>query len=173
MDRSTPLEPWLTRESYDSVFRAIFLLNAVIIAALALGFGIAGIVDANKSGLQQLGTVAGMALGIAVAYGLWSAHLELRVDANTVSARAWPFRSVVVPIAQVVGSEVVEIDPFRDYKGWGIKGNRHDKLIGGKGTTAIRITYIHKSGEKRKLTFLTERADEAEQRIAHACNVYR
>ena len=172
MDRSLRMEPWVTREPYDSVFRAIFLLNAAIIAALALGFGIAGIVDSNNSALQQLGSVVGMTLGIAVAYGLWRADLELRINDNTVSARAWPFRSVVVPIAQVVGSEVVEIDPLRDYRGWGIKGSRQDKLIGGKGTTAIRSTYIHESGEKRKLTFLTEQAAEAERQIDHARNPF-
>ncbi len=41
-----------------------------------------------------------------------------------------------------------------------------DRLIGGGGTTALRITYTHKSGEECKLTFLTDQAAEADQRIA-------
>jgi len=67
----------------------------------------------------------------------------------------------VVPIDQVLTSEVVKIDPLRDYGGWGIKGTRRDRLVGGGGTTALRITYTHESGEERKLTFLTDRAEEA------------
>ncbi|MDE0066431.1 MAG: hypothetical protein OXN44_06120, partial [Acidimicrobiaceae bacterium] len=55
---------------------------------------------------------------------------------------------------------------LRDYGGWGLKGTKRDRLIGGGGTTALRITYTHESGEERKLTFLTDRADEAQQRIA-------
>ena len=82
-----------------------------------------------------------------------------------VTARAWPFPGTVVPIDQVLTSEVVKIDPLRDYGGWGIKGTRRDRLVGGGGTTALRITYTHESGEERKLTFLTDCADEADRRI--------
>ncbi len=72
----------------------------------------------------------------------------------------------MIPIDRVLNSEVVKIDPMRDYGGWGLKGTRRDKLIGGGGTSAIRITYTHKSGEERKLTFLTDQAEEVNQRIA-------
>ena len=60
----------------------------------------------------------------------------------------------------------MRVPKMRDYGGWGLKGSRRDRLIGGDGTTALRITYTHESGEERKLTFLTDQADDADQRIA-------
>ncbi len=110
-----------------------------------------------------------MVLCFAFSYVILRLHLELRIDDERVAARAWPFPPTVVPIDQVLKSEVVEIDPMRDYRGWGLKGTARDRLIGGGGTTALRITYTHESGEERKLTFLTERAAEADQRITSEC----
>ena len=107
-----------------------------------------------------------MVLCFVFSYGLLRMYLELRIDDERIAARAWPFPSTVVPIDQVLKSEVVEINPMWEYGGWGIKGTKRDRLIGGGGTTAVRITYIHESGEERKLTFLTERAEEVEQFIA-------
>lgn len=172
MDYSLQKEPWVTRESYAPVFRAIFLVIAAFIAAVTLGFTLPELVDANNSALRRLGAGLELAVSFLVAYGLWRSDFELRVDDKVVSARLWPFPSVVVPIDQVVSSEVVEIRPFRDYWGWGIKGTRRDMLIGGKGTRALRITYIHKkSGKERKLTILTGHADQAEQLIARVPSV--
>ena len=145
------------------MLRPILLLGAVIIAAMGLGFGFADVFDASRSGLERSGIAAIMILAVVVAYGLWRADLELRNNDERIAARAWPFPSKVVPIDQVLKSEVVKIDPMRDYGGWGLKGTRRDMLIGGGGTTALRITYTHESGEERKLTFLTERAEEADQ----------
>ncbi len=165
MDEALRNETLKIREPYDPMFRAVFLLNAGIIVAITMGFGVTDIVDSTRSGLERIGVAAAMVTGIVVAYGLWRADLVLRVDGERIAARAWPFRSTEVSINQVLKSEVVTIDPMRDYRGWGLKGNRRDRLIGGGGTTALRVTYLHESGEERKLTFLTDRADEAERRI--------
>jgi len=152
------------RESYDPMFRAIFLVSAGAIIVM-IGFGVVDIADSTLSGLERIGVAVAMITGVVVAYSLWRADLILSIDGERIAARAWPFRSTVVFINQVLKSEVVTIDPLRDYGGWGLKGSRRDKLIGGGGTTALRITYLHESGEERKLTFLTERADQAERRI--------
>ena len=104
-------------------------------------------------------------LAFVVSYGLCRLRLELRISEKRVAARAWPSPWTVVSIDQVLGSEVVQINPFREYGGWGIKGTVQDRLIGGRGTRALRVTYTHASGEERKLTFLTDRAEQAQQRI--------
>ena len=164
MDETLQNEILKIREPYDPMFRAIFLVSAGAIVVM-IGFGVVDIADSTLSGLERIGVAVAMITGVVVAYSLWRADLVLRVDGERIAARAWPFRSTVVFINQVLKSEVVTIDPLRDYGGWGLKGSRRDKLIGGGGTTALRITYLHESGEERKLTFLTERADEAERRI--------
>lgn len=154
------------REPYDPMFRAMFLLSAAIIAAMGLGFGVAEFVDSSRSGWERLGAGFGMTLGVVVAYGLWRLHLILRIDERRIAARAWPFPWTKIPIDHILATEVVEIDPFKDYGGWGLKGTKRDRLIGGGGTTALRITYTDELGEERKLTFLTDRADEADRRVA-------
>ena len=164
MDEALQNETLKIREPYDPMFRAIFLVSAGAIIVI-IGFGVVDIADSTRSGLERIGVAMAMITGVVVAYSLWRADLVLRVDSERIAARAWPLRSTVVIINQVLKSEVVTIDPLRDYGGWGLKGSRRDKLIGGGGTTALRITYLHESGEERKLTFLTERADEAERRI--------
>ena len=166
MGRSSDDGPLKIREPYDPMFRAMFLVSAAIIAAMGVGFGGAEILDSSRSGLERIGAAMGMTFGVVVAYGLWRADLELRINDERIAARAWPFPSKVVPIDQVLMTEVVKIDPMRDYGGWGLKGTRRDMLIGGGGTTALRITYTHKSGEERKLTFLTDQATDADRRIA-------
>ncbi len=164
MDENLRNETLNIREPYDPMFRAMFLVSAGIIVVI-MEFGVADIFDAALSGLERIGVSVAVIVGIAAAYSLWRADLQLRIDSERVAARAWPFRSTIVSIDRVLNSEVVTIDPLRDYGGWGLKGTRRDKLIGGGGTTALRITYLHESGEERKLTFLTDRADEAERRI--------
>ena len=164
MDEALQNETLEIREPYDPMFRALFLVSAGATIVI-MGFVVVDIADSTLSGLEGIGVAVAMIIGVVVAYGLWRADLVLRVDGERIAARAWPFRSTVVFIDQVLKSEVVTIDPLRDYRGWGLKGSRRDRLIGGGGTTALRITYLHESGEERKLTFLTERADEAERRI--------
>ena len=156
------------RETYNPVCRTMFLVGAVVIAVLgAIGsYGVTDLYSSGESVFKVVGAALVTGLTFGVSFGLLRLHLELRIDRKRVAARAWPFPWTVVPIDQVLASEVVQIDPLWDYGGWGLKGIAQDRLIGGGGTTALRITYTHESGEERKLTFLTERAEEANQRIA-------
>ena len=164
MDENMRTETLKIREPYDPMFRAMFLVSAVIILAI-IGFGFTDAFDPKRSSLERVGVSVAILFGIASAYVLWRLDLELRINSERVRARAWPLRSTVVPIDQITHTEIVTIDPLGDYGGWGLKGTKRDKLIGGGGTTALRITYLHESGEERKITFLTDRAEETEQRI--------
>lgn len=156
------------REHYNPACRAMFLAGSAAIAAFGvfMCYGITDLYSSGESILEVVGVAIGAVSAFAVSYGLWHLHLELRISKEQVAARAWPFPWTVVPIDQVLASAVIQIDPFLDYGGWGLKGTERDRLIGGRGTTALRITYTHECGEERKLTFLSERADEAALRIA-------
>ncbi len=146
----------------------MFLVSAAVIAGFAVfsGYGVMDLHSSGESIFKVIGAAVATVFCFVCTYGLWRADLELRIDDERIAARAWPFPSKVVPIDQVLESEVVKIDPLRDYGGWGLKGSRRDMLIGGGGTTALRITYTHESGEERKLAFLTDRAEEVDQLIA-------
>ncbi len=156
------------RETYNPVGRTMFIVMAVLIAGLGVigGYGVTDLYSSGESVYKVVVAALVTVLAFVVSFVLLRLHLELRIDRKRVAARAWPFPWTVVPIDQVLASEVVQIDPLWDYGGWGLKGIAQDRLIGGTGTTAVRITYTHESGEQRKLTFLTERAEEANQRIA-------
>ena len=130
------------------------------------GYGVTDLYSSGESVFKVVVAALVTVLTFVVSFGLLRLHLELRIDRKRIATRAWPFPWTVVPIDQVLASEVVQIDPLRDYGGWGLKGITQDRLIGGGGTTAVRITYTHKSGEERKLTFLTDQAEEVNQRIA-------
>lgn len=156
------------RESYKLIWRVVFRVFAATIGAggAYVCYGIWDLYSSGESVLVVLGLALFPVFFFVMAYGVWCLHLELRIDKMDVAARAWPSPWTRIPIDQVLASEVVEINPFKDYGGWGIKGTERDRLIGGGGTTALRITYTHTSGGERKLTFLTDRADEAVQRLA-------
>ena len=91
---------------------------------------------------------------------LWTMQLRVRVDDRLYSIRLWPwpFKSQVRrrEIREVYAREV---DPMRDYGGWGLKGKRRDLLYSLGGKRAVTVEYRRK-GQTRKLTVTTERADE-------------
>ena len=105
-------------------------------------------------------------IGLAVLAGgvlpaiLWTMQLRVRVDDRLYSVRLWPwpFKSQVRrrEIKEVYAREV---DPMRDYGGWGLKGKRPDLLYSLGGKQAVTVEYRRK-GRTRKLTVTTERADE-------------
>ena len=91
---------------------------------------------------------------------LWTMQLRVRVDDRLYSIRLWPwpFKSQVRrrEIREVYAREV---DPMRDYGGWGLKGKRRDLLYSLGGKKAVTVEFRRK-GQTRKLTVTTERADE-------------
>lgn len=105
-------------------------------------------------------------IGLAVLAGgvlpaiLWTMQLRVRVDNRHYTVRLWPtpFKSQVArrEIREVYAREV---DPMRDYGGWGLKGKRRDLLYSLGGKKAVTVEFRRK-GQTRKLTVTTERADE-------------
>ena len=91
---------------------------------------------------------------------LWTMQLRVRVDDRLYSVRLWPwpFKSQV-PRRAIREVYTREVDPMRDYGGWGLKGKRPDLLYSLGGKRAVTIEYRRK-GQTRKLTVTTERADE-------------
>ena len=91
---------------------------------------------------------------------LWTMQLRVRVDDRHYTVRLWPtpFKSQVRrrEIREVYAREV---DPMRDYGGWGLKGKRRDLLYSLGGKKAVTVEFRRK-GQTRKLTVTTERADE-------------
>ena len=91
---------------------------------------------------------------------LWTMQLRVRVDNRHYTVRLWPtpFKSQVArrEIREVYAREV---DPMRDYGGWGLKGKRRDLLYSLGGKKAVTVEFRRK-GQTRKLTVTTERADE-------------
>lgn len=91
---------------------------------------------------------------------LWKMQLRIRVDDRLYSVRLWPwpFKSEV-PRREIREVYAREVDPMRDYGGWGLKGKRHDLLYSLGGKQAFTVEFRRK-GQARKLTVATERADE-------------
>ena len=106
------------------------------------------------------------AIGLVVLAGgilpalLWTMQLRVRVRDRLYSVRLWPtpFKSQV-PRRQISEAYSREVDPMRDYGGWGLKGKRSDLLYSLGGKQAVTVEYRRK-GQTRKLTVTTERADE-------------
>ncbi|MXW61109.1 MAG: hypothetical protein F4003_04910 [Acidimicrobiaceae bacterium] len=154
----------IIREHYNRFCRTMFVVTAAMFAGPGV-FAVIYFYTSGESRLVLFGASLGAALLLVIAYGLLRQYLELRVSGTHIRARAWPFPWTRIAIEQVINSEIVEIDPFKDYGGWGMKGTAQDRQIGGSGTKALRITYTHESGETRKLTFLTDRAEEVDKFI--------
>ncbi len=167
MSESLDSEVLIIREPYDRIFRWLLLISTAINLVLVLGWIIAEFLGSSLSSLQL--TAAAIAMcgytSVIIAYGSRRAYLEFRVSDKRLTVWVWPFRLTSILVTQILSSEAVEIDPKRDYGGWGLKGTRQDKLVGGRGTAGLRISYTHKSGQKCKLTILTDRAEEAIERI--------
>ena len=87
-------------------------------------------------------------------------RVRVRVDNRHYSVRLWPtpLKSQVA-LREIREVYAREVDPMRDYGGWGLKGKRHDLLYSLGGKQAVTVEYRRK-GQTRKLTVTTERADD-------------
>ncbi len=135
-----------------AVFEAVVV--ALVISALLVD-------ESPGSPWEWVGVIAVVVLaGGILPASLWTMQLRVRVDDRHYTVRLWPtpFKSQVSrrEIRKVYGREV---DPMRDYGGWGLKGKRHDLLYSLGGKQAVTVEYRRKS-QTRKLTVTTEQADE-------------
>ena len=108
-----------------------------------------------------VGAIGPLVLVVALCTVLFlGMRVRIRVDNRHYSVRIWPtpFKSRI-PRREIREVYAREVDPMRDYGGWGLKGKRSDLLYSFGGKQAVTVEYRRK-GQTRKLTVTTKRADE-------------
>ena len=133
---------------------------ALLIMGVGLGVLIAAVPDDDLSGTVRLWLSISLAAPfVAAAWTFSRMRLELHVDDDGVTARVRPFRRVRLDARSVVRAELVEVEPFWEFGGWWDKGLRSNRLLGGTGSTALRVTYLFDTGAREpktcRLTLLT------------------
>lgn len=84
----------------------------------------------------------GLLFGSTAIFALWM-HAFLTVRADSVRIGFMPFFWRTIPLREIADVEAVDVDPMRDYRGWGIKGrSRQPKgmLLSGGSHRAVRLT---------------------------------
>ena len=152
-DERQPLVPWLS-----AVNRGVAMLLVVGVWAPT------ALVVANETRpppwLWVIMATVGIVAGVIVPVMLWVLQLRIHLDGRLYSVRIWPtpFKSQV-PRRQIRGAYSREVDPMRDYGGWGLKGKRANLLYSVGGKKAVTVEYCRK-GQTHRVTVTTERADE-------------
>lgn len=149
-------------ERFDGTSRRaqrIFVV-ALLVMGGGLGLLIAAVPDDDVSGTVNMWLSISLAAPFAAASWMFSRmRLELQIDDDGFAARVRPFRRVRVDARSVVNAEIVEVAPFGEFGGWWDKGTRSNRLLGGAGCTALRVSYRLDTGapEPRtcRLTILT------------------
>lgn len=148
-------------ESLHPVFRQLFYIIASLCFVLGSVLGLTVAIGYTGAMLLRI-TVSGtmmIIIGILFPYTLLRTRFQLIISNNKVLAQIWPFRGVEVDIYKIISVQTIEIDPLCEYGGWGVKGSARDRLLGGRGVIALRVTYADDGN--RTLTFLTSKAEIA------------
>lgn len=96
--------------------------------------------------------------------------VEVRLDSSGVVFRGlWGLVRITVPLDRVVRAEVVPVDPFRDFGGWGYRVASFGKLKGAKGFVwrggdALLVVYSDDGGpdsQRREIAVLRDAAPVA------------
>lgn len=141
----------------------IFVM-ALLVMAVGQGALIAAVPDDDLTGNARLWVAIPLVTAFAAASLVFSRmRLELQIDDCGFTARVRPFRGERVDCRVVVSAEIVEVEPFWEFGGWWHKGLRSNRLLGGTGSTALRVTYLHHAGTREpktcRLTLLTAHAE--------------
>jgi hypothetical protein len=96
----------------------------------------------------------------------YSTRLVVRVDADGVHVRWWPFLTFDLPHHRIVGAEAVDYDPLNEFGGWGIKGppGRWGWCYTVSGRRGVRIELSN----RHRLLIGSRRADELAEAIRSA-----
>ena len=140
------------------------LIGLCVVPTVLVGWvsGFVALADYELVGAERV-TVIVMLFGVVgVVMPLWLVRMraELAVGPDEIRVRLVGLYGVRIDPTQVEGVVVDRVDPMTDYRGYGIKGSREDRLIGMSGTHGVRITHRHGDGY-RTVTFLCDTADEA------------
>ena len=153
-------------ERFDGTSRRAqrIAVAALLILAVGLGTLVTVVPDEDLTGTARLWVT--IPLVVLLTSGSWvfsRMRSELQIDDAGFTARVRPFRRMRVDARAVVDAEIVEIQPFWEFGGWWHKGLRRNRLLGGTGSTALRLTYLHHAGAREpktcRLTLLTAHAE--------------
>lgn len=164
----------LVVEEFDGASRRAQVAITATFALLAVGlFSLIQFVLDDLSAAVRLWISVPLSLPLGLAaWVVARMRLELRTFPDGLAARVRPTRWVRVNSSDVVVAEMVEISPFWEFGGWMDKRNFGDRLLGGRGSVALRMTYrlpdSSQGGQHElkthRLTLLTE---EAQRLLAH------
>jgi hypothetical protein len=153
-------------ESFDGTNRRAQRIIVAVLLVLAIGLGtlVSVVPDEDSAGAARLWVGISLAAVLVAGSRVFSRmRLELHIDEAGFTVRVWPFRRVRVDAQAVVDAELVEVRPFWEFGGWWHKGLRSNRFLGGTGSTALRVTYLHQAGAREpktcRLTLLTSHAE--------------
>ena len=131
--------------------------RAMVAGLLVLGVGIGALAwlvpdDDVPAAVQPWIAIPLVAAFAAASWMFSRMRLELQVDDCGFTARVRPFRRVRVDAQSVLHAELVEVQPFWEFGGWWDRGLRRNRLLGGTGHTALRVTYLMDRGEREPTT---------------------
>lgn len=142
-------------ERFDGTSRRAqwIFVAALVVMGVGLAVLIMAVPDHDFSGTVRLWVSISLAALFTAASWMFSRmRLELHVDDDGFTARVRPFRRVRVDARSVVSAELVELQPFWEFGGWWDKGPRSNRLLGGTGSTALRVTYLLNAGARKPRT---------------------
>ncbi len=152
-------------EQFDGSSRTAQRILVAVLLVLAAGLGVLGSVapdDDVSASVQLWVSISLAAVFVAASWMFSRMRLELEIDDRGFSARVRPFRSVRVDADSVEHAELVDVQPFSEFGGWWDRGLRSNRLLGGSGQTALRITYVQRAGAREprtcRLTLLSAHA---------------
>ncbi len=164
--RSEPAAPSEIVERFDGTSRRAqrVVVAALLVLAIGLGALVTGVPDEDLTGAARLWVSAPLVMALAAGSWVFSRmRFELQIDDDGFTARVRPFRGVRVDARAVVSAELAEVQPFSEFGGWWHKGLRSNRLLGGTGSIALRVAYLHQSGRRApktcRLTLLTAHAE--------------
>lgn len=131
--------------------------RALVAGLLILGVGVGVLAwlvpdDDVPAAVQPWIAISLVAVFAAASWRFSRMRLELQVDDRGFTVRVRPFRRVRVDAQSVVKAELVEVQPFWEFGGWWDRGLRRNRLLGGTGHTALRVTYLKGRGEREPTT---------------------
>ena len=168
--RERPAMPALIVERFDGGSRRAQRIFVAALLNMGVGLGVLAVFvpvdDLSGAGLLWVSIllVAGF---VAASWMFGRMRLELQIEDCGFAARVRPFRRVRVDAQAVVHAELVEVQPVSEFGGWWDKGPRSNRLLGGTGQTALRVTYLeHTAAREPKICRLTLLSTHAERLFA-------
>jgi hypothetical protein len=96
--------------------------------------------------------------------GIYFMYISVRVDADGLAIRFWPFTRRRIAWSEIRGFRAVTYRPIAEYGGWGIRGFAANRAYNVSGDRGVRLLLA----DGKKLLLGSQRAEELEAAIAAA-----